>query len=793
MIKSFVLLGEDAAARGGSAEEFGTSVALGDTNADGISEMLIGGPETDFGQAQNAGVFLLTTGDLAAADGADGSRDNQLDIARLVGTNAYHFSHGAESDTGFGETVAFADVDGDGRDDVIIGASFDDTSATNAGAVYIFLGDELAAADAADGDIDGRIDTSQASYTLYGNNEANLLFGSSIGRLPASFDQIGPAEGLLIGTPGADGTIEPDRGGFWIVSGDDLDRLDALDGTVDGEITMTDDAPRPSFINGTTLVDGELSGDGLGTNVVSVGEVLDSAADTPQFLVSGETHSGGAGVAYLVTATALGAADTNNDGRIDAEFLDGAGGSYRFIGVDTPLEDGLGRGLGTAGDIDGDGLNDLLISATDSEAGSANGGAVYLITSKGLLTADRADGVDDNSIDLSMIAGLEVSDAPAVYRLLGDAPGARLGTDVASAGDWDGDGLGDFLISAPFSAANGGNSTYLVTGAALRLADAADGSADGDILMSNVPGTAGSYRFDGPALGSDDQLGLSVSMAGNIDSDGFGDFLIGAPQLQAVAFENRGGAYVLSGAELDEADALDGTQDGIIDLGLILDDTIALNMMGSRSADQMTGRSGADTLIGKGGNDTISGDRGSDALEGGRGNDVLRGQQNRDTLEGGGGNDLLLGGTGSDRLSGNSGRDTLSGGSGNDQVNGGRGNDRLQGNGGNDDLSGSSGNDRLIGGGGRDTLDGGSGNDILQGGRGADHFIFSRGDDRVLDFGGRDVIDLSSARGIRSYNDLSRNHISQDGSSVLIEDARGNTLELVNTSLSDLSSSDFLF
>ncbi len=110
-------------------ERFGISMAAGDFDADGVTDLLAGASDFNSG-ASSAGTAWLfygpwATGPATAADVADGW---------LEGTSA-------SQHTGF--AVGTGDVDGDGKDDVVVSAYNDDTSASNAGMVTVTLGQGL--------------------------------------------------------------------------------------------------------------------------------------------------------------------------------------------------------------------------------------------------------------------------------------------------------------------------------------------------------------------------------------------------------------------------------------------------------------------------------------------------------------------------------------------------------------------------------------------------------------------------------------------------------------------------
>lgn len=156
--------------------------------------------------------------------------------------------------------------------------------------------------------------------------------------------------------------------------------------------------------------------------------------------------------------------------------------------------------------------------------------------------------------------------------------------------------------------------------------------------------------------------------------------------------------------------------------------------------------------------DRLNGSRADDIVHAGDANDIVRSFSGWDELNGEDGNDLLFAGAGNDLLSGGAGRD------------------------------------RLFGGTGNDTLDGGEGNDILRGGEGEDTFVFGDGSDRdrIFDFDvSEDTVALSISE-VSSFDDVQS--LAKDrGNSVLLNFGEGDILVLSNTSLDELSASNFDF
>ena len=212
---------------------------------------------------------------------------------------------------------------------------------------------------------------------------------------------------------------------------------------------------------------------------------------------------------------------------------------------------------------------------------------------------------------------------------------------------------------------------------------------------------------------------------------------------------------------------------------IILEDIAELLALDNGSAGAGSGTSGDDVIAG-----TIL----DDSISGGTGRDIIQGFGGDDDIAGGSEDDIVLGGAGSDVISGDDGADILLGGSGSDTLLGGTGNDK---------LSGGSGDDTLDGGSDDDWLKGGAGNDTLTGDTGADVFVFhdmtQNSTDTITDFeNGVDLIEISlDAYAGQSANFGSLN-ISQVGLDT--EVSLGNsTIILLNTTATDIESSDFIF
>jgi hypothetical protein len=195
------------------------------------------------------------------------------------------------------------------------------------------------------------------------------------------------------------------------------------------------------------------------------------------------------------------------------------GADMRFLGKDG---DQIGWSVAGVGDVDGDGLGDLVIGAPKA---AADAGAAYLVFGDSTW-ADTTMQLEDVALELT----------PQDTR----SPG-MLGASVGRAGDVDGDGRTDFLVGEPV--ARGANGSDRAGAAYLVFGRDTWASTDG-----SSPIAALGVRLEG--VGENGRAGSSFGMAGDMDADGFADFLIGAPNLDAPSgtASRVGAAYLVYGS-----------------------------------------------------------------------------------------------------------------------------------------------------------------------------------------------------------------------------------------------------
>ena len=398
----------------------------------------------------------------ALIDGADPSVDHPS-ACQLVGdislSNTGAKLTGEASSDYAGVSVANAgDVNSDGYGDLLVGAYGEDIDGL--GAAYVVLGP-----------VTGDASLSTADAKLSGENAGD--YAGWCVSTAGDVDNDG-YDDVLVGAYGED-SGGSNAGAAYLVLG-----------PISGTMTMA---------SADGKFTGEFGGDQAGVSVSDAGDVdNDGQGD---FLVGapGEDTGGSyAGAAYLFYGPVKG---NKSLSRADAKLTGASAGDY------------AGWSVSSAGDVDGDGLDDILVGARYESTGGANAGAVYLV--HGPLAGD-----------------LDLASADAIRT--GEASDDLAGWSISGAGDVDNDGHADVVIGAPGedSAGTSAGAAYLVHGPFNGTSSLADSDA----------------KFTGES--SEDDAGYSVSTAGDSDLDGRSDILVGARYEDSVAAD-AGAAYLLYG------------------------------------------------------------------------------------------------------------------------------------------------------------------------------------------------------------------------------------------------------
>jgi hypothetical protein len=285
------------------------------------------------------------------------------------------------------------------------------------------------------------------------------------------------------------------------------------------------------------FVEGSQVGARLGAAVATAGDVngdgySDVIVGAPGF-TNGQS---GEGRALVYLGSAVGLADS------PAWTAEGGQGDASF-----------GSSVSTAGDVNGDGYSDVVIGAPGFANGESGEGRAYVyLGSASGLAASPAWTVEGNQID------------------------ASLGSSVSTAGDIDGDGYSDVVIGAP------------------GFANGESGEGRAYVYLGSAGGLVTSPSWSAESNQVDASFGASVSTAGDVNGDGYGDVIVGAPGYDAGqndegrAFTYLGSASGLAAAPVWTAES---NQDGA-ELGASV--ATAGDVDGDGRADVIVGAPGYD-------------------------------------------------------------------------------------------------------------------------------------------------------------------------------------------------------
>jgi hypothetical protein len=376
-----------------NGELFGAALASGDFNGDGFDDLAIGAPG-DVVSGVSAGSVNVLYG---SASGLRATGD------QLWNQNSSGINDVAEANDQFGLRLAASDFNGDGIDDLAIGAYAETIGAeVEAGAVNVIYGSNNGLR--ASGDQFWHQNVSG----INGVAQADDRFGSSL--VAGDFNDdgrddlaIGAVQDVVSGVSGA--------GAVNVIYGASSGLTAAGDQLFHQDTSGVNDSPETNDFFGGELAAGDFNGNGVvDLAVTAIGEIGTIGAE------------GFAGMVHILfgSTAKLTGAGSQSITRVDNVSLTSSIGT-------------IGRSL-AAGDFDNDGFDDLVIGAHGSLVAGVNAGVVWsvygsaggLLSTGGQIWSQNAGTIQD------------VSES-------GDGFGATLAT-----GDFDGDNRTDLIVAAPF-------------------------------------------------------------------------------------------------------------------------------------------------------------------------------------------------------------------------------------------------------------------------------------------------------------------------------------------------------
>jgi hypothetical protein len=445
----------------------GASVSMaGDINGDGLDDVVVGAPHADPNGYGSGRAYVVL-----------GKADTDRVLLSHVAQGTGGFAMDGEEGHGFagGSVSGVGDVNGDGVADVVVGSGFGgyvvfgkpDTEPVQLADVAAGIGGFVMGAGGASGagDVNGDGLTDLIAAATYkpdpegiGARIRNWVVFGKADTEPVTFED-----------------IEQGIGGFYLHE-------------AEHEATYPQQA-----VNGV----GDFDGDGLSDVVMA-----------------SFNASGYAGRAYVV----FGKTDTEAVSLV--EVGQGTGG-FALDGENA--DDYFGGSVSGAGDVNGDGLADFVAGAAHADPSGRDSGRAYVVFGTegpvNVTLADVAQGIGGFVMD-------------------GEAVDHKAGGSVSGAGDVNGDGLADLIVGAPYVdwLSNDPGRAYVVFGKA----------DTGPVSLADVAQGIGGFVMVGEAIA--DLAGSSVSGAGDVNGDGIPDLIVGAWRADPNGSDS-GRTYVVFGGD----------------------------------------------------------------------------------------------------------------------------------------------------------------------------------------------------------------------------------------------------
>ncbi|SDH39378.1 FG-GAP repeat-containing protein [Dyadobacter soli] len=472
---------------------FGSSVALaGDINGDSYSDLIVGATEFDQGQLNEGAAFVYP----GSANGIDPNKVTVLQMNQSI--------------SGMGTSVAGAgDVNADGFSDVLVGAPFYDQGELNEGAAFVYLGTaqgiSLIPNIIQSNQADAHLGTALASAgDVNGDSFSDIIIGAP------HYDKAYSDQGLAQIHLGSANGVNPNPS--IALTGQQMEeefgRAVACAGDVQGDgyadVMIAAKTQGKSLPNqGVVMLYSGIQA-GIGKKPSSVFKSDQGNAYLGQSL-AGAGDVDGDGYSDIVIGAYLYDQGQDNEGAIMV-WHGGASGPGMATGVySAQSESALGYSISGAGDIDGDGYDDMIVGAPHYDNGQSEEGVAFVF--KG-----TPDGISKNASDT-----LEADQADASF-----------GTSVSAAGDINGDGFGDIIVGAMHydSGENEEGAAFVYFGSPAGL--------------NPVP-----IHLESNKTGA--WFGCAAAHAGDLNDDGFSEIVIGAMNYSNGQSE-EGAVYVFPGS-----------------------------------------------------------------------------------------------------------------------------------------------------------------------------------------------------------------------------------------------------
>ena len=493
-LNGFTLNGEAASDLSGN-----TVKAIGDINHDGFKDFIIGAIAAESLNGYQSGKAYVVFGSNNLG------WSGKLMLSSLNGVNGFKINGLAAYNWLGYSSAALGDINHDGIDDFVVGASGADVTGIESGSCYVIFGK-------VDIGSSGTVDLS----TLDGSNGFSIhgkFAGDEFGRALSSagdFNNDGIKD-IAIGALYADTNGDNSGASYVIYGTSTIGRggvfdLNSLDGSNGFEIR------------------GVQSGDQSGSAISSAGDINHDGYD--DIMVKSfrpgtkNINDLYAGVVYFI----YGGKSVETNGVFELTDINGNNG-FVVTGLSYSSNSGstVVASLSMAFDVNNDGIDDVILGSIYSSTNGALSGASYVL-------------FGSNSIGMRGLLDVSELNGSNGFVINGVAAGDNSGISV-SAEDINNDGISDLIIGAWHASSHVSNSgsCYIVYGSNII-------GARGVFQLSNLNGNNG-FKING--LASGDAFGMAVSGIGDVNNDGWNDFIVGAYFADANGLTNTGASYVI--------------------------------------------------------------------------------------------------------------------------------------------------------------------------------------------------------------------------------------------------------
>lgn len=432
----------------------GTSVSsAGDFNGDGIDDVIIG---TCWENANSGVTYVIFGKEVAPIESF-----SLPALATGQTTGFLIYSAGSEDFSGWSVSKA-GDVNGDGIDDIIMGAYNADPASggTDAGISYVLFGRKVTSAANAFADIQLPNAALPASmgFRITGAAGGDNSGWSVSGAGDVNNDGI---DDVIVGAAYADPSASADSGIAYVVFGRNMTGITSAFGDVDLTDFVSDNSkgfrilgPNQNAQCGYSVSRaGDVNKDGISDVIIGC-----AFADPPGL----DVGSAG-GITYVIYGRdVIGGATPFSD----IQLTNGAGAMFNFEGfriIGAISNDNSGYAVSSAGDINGDGVDDIVVGAAYADPPNfnvnSNAGITYVIFGRNVPAGDTPFG----DVELSTIA----TGSTLGFRILGAGITDSSGYSVAPLGDINADGFDDIVLGAPFvndGTTSDAGATYIIYG-----------------------------------------------------------------------------------------------------------------------------------------------------------------------------------------------------------------------------------------------------------------------------------------------------------------------------------------